>query len=216
MKLLSDVQDQILTRLKKQGPLTVDELAARLGVAKTAARRNLLSMEKRGLIERAFRNTARGRPCLTFRLAPSASRLFPSKEAELLNSLLQFLTDSGNDSLIDRFFEEYWEKRYRAIQARLAKKKHNTFENRLEALKDELEKEGFMPRSSLSRNGTQISLHECHCPIEAAATITRKPCQLEQRLISRVLNAPVSSTTVRNEHHGTCEFVLPVPRQNRK
>lgn len=216
MKLLSDQQDKILSQLKKKGPLSVDDLTSALRLAKTAVRRALLSMEKRGLVVRSFHSSERGRPRLVFQLTSTAGRLFPSKEAELLSSLLKFLIDSGHEQIVNSFFENYWQQRFDSIQKRLIKKGKDDFATRLEALKDELEKEGFMPRSQVSRHGSQVSLQECHCPIEAAASVTGKPCQLEQRLISRVLNSPVGSAKIRKEPHETCEFKLPVPPLNKK
>jgi len=216
MKLLSDQQDKILAQLKKKNSLSVDDLTSILRLAKTAVRRTLLSLEKRGLVVRSFHPSERGRPRLVFQLTSAAGRLFPSKDAELLSSLLKFLIDSGHEQIVDDFFENYWQQRFDAIQERLLKKRKDDFETRLEVLKDELEKEGFMPRSRVSRHGSQVSLQECHCPIEAAASITEKPCQLERRLISRVLNSPVGSATIRKEPHETCEFNLPIPPQNKK
>lgn len=205
-----------MTQLKKKGSLSVDDLTSTLGFAKTAVRRSLLSMERRGLVARSFQPSERGRPRLVFQLTSAAGRLFPSKEAELLSSLLKFLIDSGHEQIVDNFFEKYWQQRFDAIQKRLIKKGKDDFETRLEALKDELEKEGFMPRSRVSRHGSQVTLQECHCPIEAAASITGKPCQLEQRLISRVLNSPVGGAAIRKEPHGSCEFNLPIPPLNKK
>ncbi len=216
MKLLSELQDKILTQLKRRGPLSVDQVTSALGVAKTAARRNLLALEKRGLIEKKFLALGRGRPRLVFRLTPKSNRLFPSKEAEILSSLLEFLIEAGHETLVDKFFEKYWEKRFEAIQERLAKKGKSDFETRLEVLKEELEKEGFMPRSRVTKRGSELCLQQCHCPIEAAARINRNPCRLEKRLISRVLNAPVGDVRFRTESHGFCEFALPRSRANKK
>lgn len=216
MKLLSDQQDKILAQLKKKGSLSVDDLTSALRFAKTAVRRALLSLEKRGLVARSFQPSERGRPRLVFQLTSAAGRLFPSKEAELLSSLLKFLIESGQEQIVNDFFEKYWQQRFESIQKRLIKKGKDDFETRLEALKDELENEGFMPRSRLSRHDSQVSLQECHCPIEAAARITEKPCQLEQRLISRVLNSPMGSASIRKEPLGVCEFKLPIPPLNKK
>lgn len=211
MKLLSDSQNKILLALKQKPILSVDQITSRLGIAKTAARRHLLSLEKRGLLERDLRRESRGRPSLVFRLTSAAHHLFPSKEAEILSDLMEFLSRTGHEALVDQFFEQYWQKRYENIQKRLREKGRDDFETRLQALKEELEKEGFMPRSKVIRKGTELQLQECHCPLGSIVQTHRQPCRLESRLISRVLNAPVQEAKIRSdEHNGPCEYILPV------
>lgn len=216
MKLLSNSQSHIVSLLKAKGVLSVNELTSALGTAKTAVRRNLLSLERRDLVERVYKPAKRGRPSLAFRLTSAANKLFPSKEAELLSSLLDFLIGFGHEKIVNEFFESYWQKRYDEIQKQLQKKGKDDLQTRLSVLKAVLEKEGFMPQSRFAQKGSQLSLQECHCPLEAAATVTSMPCKLEQRLISRVLNAPVKATTLRGEAQNACEFILPVSRQTKK
>lgn len=213
MKLLSDSQNSILLLLKKKITVSVDEATFHLGITKTAVRRHLLVMERRGLVERVQQRKERGRPSLAFRLTPSARRLFPNKEAEILSGLIKFLTESGNEELIEEFFKQYWEKRYESIQARLAKKKTPDISTRIQVLKEELEKEGFMPRSRVVQKSQQLTFQECHCPLESVVSSTRVPCHMEKRLISRVLNAPVTVVKLReDEDEGPCEYTLPIQK----
>lgn len=215
MKLLSDSQDKIIAALKVSTNLSVDELTRKLRLTKTAVRRHILNLEKRGLLERVpGSEQLRGRPPLMVRLAPAASRLFPSKEAEILSELLRFLSQNGKEDLIEGFFESYWQKRYEEIQNLIDKKGKYDLDSRLSALKEVLEKEGFMPRLRFKKQGSELSLQECHCPLQAATQVTKLPCHLEKRLISRVLNAPVLSTTLRSEEKNQCEYILPIPPQN--
>lgn len=213
MKLLSPSQSRILSTLKRKGTVSVTLITREMGLAKTAVRKHLLAMEKRGLIERRLLPARRGRPALAFRLTTSAHRLFPSKEAELLDRLLRFLMNGGHEDLVNRFFEEYWLERYEKIRKRLLRIGKDDLKTRMKVLTEELEHEGFMPRASFAKHGSQATLRECHCPIEAASRLTRLPCQLEQRLISKVLNAPIRSATIKADQDGACEFILPVPRR---
>lgn len=213
MKLLSESQNKILLTLKKKIVLSVDQITNELRITKTAARRHLLSLERRGLLQRDSRKIGRGRPNLVFRLTPSAHRLFPSKEAEILNDFLEYLSRTGNDALIEDFFEQYWQSRFEAIQKRLQEKGKDDLTTRIQVLKEELEKEGFMPRSRVIRQGQELMLQECHCPIESIISTTRLPCRLEQRLIARVLNAPVTSAKFRESaEDGPCEYRLPISK----
>jgi predicted ArsR family transcriptional regulator len=213
MKLLSESQSRILSALKRKGTVSVNLLTRELGLTKTAVRRHLLTMEKRGLIERRLLPGRRGRPSLAFHLTTAAHRLFPSKEAELLDRLLRSLMDSGHEDWVNRFFEDYWHERYEKIRRRLLHIGKDDLKTRMKVLTEELENEGFMPRASFAKRGSQMTLRECHCPIEAASRMTKFPCRLEQRLISRVLNAPIQNAAIKTDSGDACEFTLPTQRR---
>lgn len=212
MKLLSEIQSRILELLKTNTVLSIDDLTTELNMTKTAVRRQLLAMEKRELLEREYQHLERGRPALRFRLTSGAERLFPSKEAEILSELITFINRSGHEELLEKFFEDYWQKRLDSILAEIKKKGRDSFENRLELLKDVLARDGFMPSSRFESRGKELVLRECHCPLEAAVGVSRLPCKLEQRLISKVLNAPITSLEIRPDNNNLCEFRLPVSK----
>jgi predicted ArsR family transcriptional regulator len=199
MRLLTDIQTKIVDLLKMQGRLSINQVTSRLDGSKTAIRRNLLILERRGVLEKEWIPTSRGRPQLGFRLTSQANVLFPSKEVELLSELIGYLQKSGNSDLVDHFFEEYWEKRYQAVVEKIKARKARDFSSRLEALMEVLEDEGFSPRSWLSHAKSELRLTECHCPIAAAAQMTSFPCHLEKRLIERILQSETEITK-------PCEF----------
>lgn len=215
MKLLSQKQSQIVNLLKEHPRISVDEIVLHLGEAKTAVRRQLLSMEKRGLVQREYHPSGRGRPCLVFSLTSGVKRLFPSKEAEVLSDLLAFLIQDGQEDLLERFFEDYWQKRLQSILSEIRKRGRDDFDTRLDVLCEALEREGFMPSARLQKRGKEVLLRECHCPLEAATQVTELPCRLEQRLISKVLNAPLDTIALRSAGVPACEFRLPVSRSQK-
>lgn len=116
---------------------------------------------------------------------------------------------------MERFFEHYWEKRIDAVLSRLKKKGRLDLDARLAILKETLENEGFMPRFSFKRKGQELTLHECHCPLEAVARVTDIPCRLEKRLIEKVLNTPIDQMSIRSPSQSHCEFKLPVSKIKR-
>lgn len=213
MKLATESQAKILEYLKMYAPVTVDDLTKRMKVAKTAVRRQLLNLERRGLVSREYLASGRGRPSLAFRLASGAKEFFPNKEAEVLNELLNYLIRSGNGKMLDDFFDQYWEKRYEMILKRIREKGRDDLNTRLNALVEVLEADGFMPTARLKKRDEQILLRECHCPIEAVVKVSRLPCRLEQRLVARVLNAPISKVEMRSERKDSCDFQIDLPGQ---
>ncbi len=199
MDLFTAAQVKILRLLQKQNPLTADQICTELGLAKTAARRTLLILERRGLLSRQWQPAARGRPKLAFQLAKASDKIFRSKESELLEGLILHLINSGQRRLVEDYFKQYWNEKYEKVRAQISARKSRDFSSRLEILLSALEDEGFSPRATLEKRSGTVSLKECHCPISAAANNTDIPCRMEARFIQKVLNAETKLV-------GGCEF----------
>ncbi|HND84751.1 MAG TPA: hypothetical protein PLU50_03050, partial [Pseudobdellovibrionaceae bacterium] len=170
MNLLNEDQFRILERLKTHGTQSIDSITAWSKKPKTAVRRALLDLEKKSLIERTLTKSTRGRPVLCFKLSSQSKVIFPTKEAEVLNELIKFLVREGRKSLLETFFQEYWEKRYERVMEKISQRKCKDLSARLDALKEVLNEDGFYARSNLSKKDDQVTLRECHCPISAAAS----------------------------------------------
>ncbi len=216
MKLLSKAQAEILDLLNEREALSVDEVSHQIGGAKTAIRKHLLAMERRGLLQREYRPAERGRPTLIFRLTSKSNSLFPTKEAEILNELIGYLTREGHEDLLEQFFENYWQKRLELVKERIEEKGRDDMDARVEVLKEVLEDEGFLPDAHINKKGDEVLLRQCHCPIEAitqaSGSRAHLPCHLEKRFIAKVLNAPLSSMKLECKADSPCEFQLPISK----
>lgn len=208
MNLLNEDQFHILERLKTHGTQSIDTITAWSKKPKTAVRRALLDLEKKGLIERTLAKATRGRPILCFKLSSQSKMIFPTKEAELLNELITFLVRDGQKSVLETFFQEYWENKYLRVMEKISQRKCKDLSARLEALKEVLNEDGFYARSNLSKKDDQITLRECHCPISAASSAVDIPCKLESQLISKVLNLNCISATPMSVEQRYCQFKL--------
>lgn len=206
MNLLNEDQFRILERLKTNGTLSIDTITNWFKKPKTAVRRALLDLEKKNLVERVLVKGARGRPVLCFKLGSKSKTVFPTKEAEVLNELINFLVRQGQRPLLEAFFKEYWEQRYDCVMEKISNRKCKDLGARLEALKEVLNEDGFYARSSLSKKDEQLTLRECHCPISAASSATNIPCDLEAQLISKILNLDCVSASPRSGKTGDCRF----------
>ncbi len=208
MNLLNEDQFRILERLKTHGTQSIDSITAWSKKPKTAVRRALLDLEKKSLIERTLIKSTRGRPVLCFKLSSQSKVIFPTKEAEVLNELIKFLVREGRNSLLETFFQEYWEKRYERVMEKISQRKCKDLSARLDALKEVLNEDGFYARSNLSKKDDQVTLRECHCPISAAASAVDIPCNLESQLISKVLNLDCLSASPMSAEQRDCQFML--------
>lgn len=201
MELLTPIQNQTLEILKRKGRQSIDQITGEIGLAKTAVRRALLTLERRGLLQRAWVPAQRGRPRLAFSLSEDSQGLFKNKESELLEGLIAHLMKHGLAQVVEDYFESYWEKKYAKVLKKMSRRKNKDLSTRLEILVSALEDEGFYPRANLDEKSGKFLLKECHCPISAAARVTDIPCRVEERFIAKVLNTGVTG-------RGACEFEI--------
>lgn len=205
----------ILERIRRRGPTSIDELAASLGLSKTAARAHVLRLEKRGLIARVEAEpVGPGRPRARFALTQRGGETFPNADAAVLERLLTFLERQGRRDLIVEFFTEYWSERRASLlrSLRVSSFGASRLDQRLEALETLLAHSEFMPRiERRSRAGRKlVVVHECNCPLPAAVRATRIPCQLETQFLAEVVGGTPVATSIAAHRGETCRFELRV------
>lgn len=203
---------RILERLKLQGALRVDDIAASLSLSKSTVRAHLLRLEESQLIQRHFIPTVGpGRPALAFELSAQGHAQFPNDDGSVLTELLNFLKEQSEESLIKQYFSSLWTQRERELEAIAGNRLENlTLDKRKEATLELLHRHGFMPElipDATSTDGSQFVVRECHCPFPAAVRATRIPCRLERAFLAKALGVPVRSMELAEEPgEGHCDF----------
>lgn len=109
----------ILLALRKQGQLSVDDLAAALGITGSAVRQHLAGLEADGFVAHSEHRSGPGRPRFRYHLAPGAEPLFPKTYGALTNELLEYVEDEDAE-LLERVFERRRARRVECARARLA------------------------------------------------------------------------------------------------
>ena len=90
----SSAKKQILLTLKRQGSVSLGDLATELEISKMATLKHLTALEGKGLVERSFRAGGRGRPRAFFALTRNASTLSPEAYTHMTLSALRFIERS--------------------------------------------------------------------------------------------------------------------------
>lgn len=78
--------------LRSEDPLSVQALAARLGISRNAAHQQVTALERAGLIERDSAIRTAGRPSQGYRLSPAGNATFPRQYALIARQLLEELS----------------------------------------------------------------------------------------------------------------------------
>lgn len=189
----------VLDLLKREGPLSADDLAVRLEVTPVAVRQHLAALEDDGLVipapaEAGAKPRSRGRPLTRWQASQAADAYFPDSHSLLAADLLGQMKKAFGEDGLDRLLALRTKDQAKSYGAAMAGAK--SFKARLEALAHIRAREGYMPE--LKRDGRDWLFIENHCPICAAASLCQGLCREELALFRRLLGPGV--TVVRTDH----------------
>ncbi|HVW34318.1 MAG TPA: helix-turn-helix domain-containing protein [Acidimicrobiia bacterium] len=189
------------------GPLTVAELTDHVGLHHTAVRQHLAKLVAAGLVvEEAERRTTRGRPRLRYAVAPAAAGQWnvPGPYERLAVFLAEALRTGESPEEVGRRAGHRAPATPRAAGP-------------VEAVADEMARQGFEPSLRTRRGAVEVVLG--HCPYRAAALANPEAvCALHlglaQGAAERVGGVEVESLVPRDPRRAGCRLLLrPVPDQ---
>jgi DeoR family suf operon transcriptional repressor len=197
------LRGEILLELKRAQPLTAQELATAHGVTTNAIRRHLKELEADQLIEYDREQRGQGAPTYTYRLSDRGEALFPNRYEAELTAVLEFLERSGGRDAVRGFFEQRFRRQADEILARLG---DAPFEQRVAAVVEFLQSQGFMP--NISRTAGNVRLAEHNCAVHAVAQRFPEVCDTELEFLTQLLGRGVQ----RERHIVTgcnaCEYAI--------
>lgn len=182
----------ILTTLKRQGPLTVKELAAQFKMSYMGVKQHCLDLEKAGYLD-TWRKppTKSGRPEMLYRLTQRSHDLFPGTENPLTLEVLESVQQTYGPAAPTKILFGIFAHRADSYRARI---KGATLAERARAFAGLREAEGYMSEfegGDASMPGAAMRIVEFHSPIEDL--LRRYPIlvRLEKELFERVLACAV-------------------------
>ncbi|WNR43248.1 helix-turn-helix transcriptional regulator [Paenibacillus roseipurpureus] len=194
----------ILSMLKTQGPLSVQDIAKQLGITEMAVRRHIHSMEKDNLLEATLMRQAMGRPTSVYTLAPQADELFPKKYLQLTLDLLDELLEDEGQTKIERLFEGRQDKLEARYQPRMQAK---DLEARVAELAQIQNENGYMVDWT-DEGDDRYVLSEHNCPIAKVANTYQQACQCELNLFRNLLDASVERTECLAKGASKCVYII--------
>lgn len=197
------LRGQILIELKRAQPLSAQELATGHGVTTNAIRRHLKELEAEHLIEYDREQRGQGAPTYTYRLSERGEALFPNRYEAELTAALEFLEKHAGREAVRRFFEQRFRRQADELLARLG---DAPFEQRVAAVVEFLQRQGFMP--NVSRTAGNVRLAEHNCAVHAVAQRFPEVCDTELEFLTQLLGRGVQ----RERHIVTgcnaCEYAI--------
>ena len=216
---ISDAKRRLLDRLKRVEAATAPELATSFGLTDTAVRQHLEALEVTGLVERAASSpVGRGRPPVSWRLAPLAETAFPDRHGELTVGLLEALRETLGEEALDQVIEARAATQldvYRAAMPANASK----VAVRVRSLAERRTAEGYLAEAIEHDDDGSILLVEHHCPIADAARECAGLCRTELALFRQLLGDDVEVERTSHLLAGDqrCVYrITPRPRSRRR
>ena len=197
-----DRKEVILRLLKANGEASLAEIAGHLELSKQGALRHLETLAAEGLIavETMERAGGPGRPEHRYRLSPASAGRFPNSQRELASELVLFMKSEQ----LSRFFQARAAKLEAEYASRLTGLKSEARVRELARLATE---HGHMAEV-IEREDGSLAIRQCNCPIQDVAARTGHPCQAEQEMYGRLLDAEVVRESWMGENASTCTYVV--------
>ncbi|MBB6015717.1 helix-turn-helix transcriptional regulator [Deinococcus radiopugnans] len=183
---------RLLELVKRHGPQTAQDLAARLEVSIPAARRHLGDLQDQGLLQsRTERPGGRGRPQHVFSLTERGEAAFPRTYSGLCVDVLRHVEGLFGEGAVLKVLDA----RNAEIAARLETElpTHLPLEDRIQRLAALLTDMGF--DTVLEQDGPDWCLTQRNCPNLTVARQYGQLCDSELQLYAGLLGTPVVRET---------------------
>ncbi|HEY2884239.1 MAG TPA: hypothetical protein VGJ08_03405 [Rhizomicrobium sp.] len=171
--------------LKREGPISADSAAGKLGITAMAVRQHLYAMEAEGEVAHSDEPRPRGRPVKLWRATEAADSHFADSHSSLATDLIIQMKKAFGEEGVDRLLKlrnAELEKTYRSKTD-----KAPSLRSKLDALAKIRSAEGYMADVRRDPETGQWLFVENHCPICSAARLCTGLCREELALFNRVL-----------------------------
>jgi len=199
-------RQNIITLLKKNGGMTIEELSKKISITPMGIRQHLLSLEKKGLVSYTAKKQGIGRPGFVYMLTESADDLFPKTYDRFVLDILKEVKKNDGQEKINKIFS--WQRAKVLKQKKEALSGLSGIDEIMQGLKNLLVSEGFLV--DLEKEGDNYILKTYNCPIRKVAAEFNEACQEELHLFRELLNRNVSMVQCIGQGNLACIFSIPI------
>lgn len=187
-------KDTLLHLLRRLGPSTTTQLAARLGTSKVAARQHLRNLEETGLIVAGNRRGQVGRPATVWSLTRRALQtVFPDRHALLAQDLLRAIRTCFGPEGVEKVLLEKLRLDFERDRALLGALGDLAWDEKVRELARIREEQGYMAEWCPDEEGRPEGvLVQNHCPVMGAAECDPHICDTEFRVLQKLLGDGVA------------------------
>ena len=199
-------RQRILELLQDARILTVEELAAKLGLTPVTVRHHLDILKSEGLVEvpEVRRRDAPGRPQYTFQLTSAALAFFPKNYQSFTNLMLTEISASMPPEQMEHILDN--------VAARMAAEAaipgpDAPSEQRLQAAVDYLNSRGYVAEWAREPDGAYI-LRTHNCPYHEVSRQHTELCSMDLKLVGQLLGAEPARRERLSAGGSCCSYVV--------
>jgi predicted ArsR family transcriptional regulator len=202
---MSESSDRpLLDLIRREGPVTVSDMADRLGVTATAIRNRLTRLIGSGLVVRKTEPGGRGRPRHTYQASVEAHKKLGQNYADLAVVLWEELMQSVEDRKLRRLiFGRITDRMADVYRSQL---KGDAWQGRMVQLGTILHDRGIEAEVTHGDGGSLPILKQHSCPYFALAEVDRTVCSMERKMFEKVLGQGLRLSQCRLDGHRSCDF----------
>jgi predicted ArsR family transcriptional regulator len=198
-------REKIIMLLKKNGPLSIDDLSKELNITSMGIRQHLLSLERKGIIDYVTKRQGIGRPAFLYKLTDRADDLFPKAYHEFIIQVFKDIEKNKSREMIDNIFK--WRKNRILKEMRDALSEKKTLDEKVDSFKDILESKGYLVEMDNSNN--HYTLKQFNCPIYRLAYEYTDACRYELQMYRELFGKEVSREECLAEAGTSCTYFIP-------
>lgn len=199
-------RDRILDLLlKSEEPLSVQTLAASLGISRNAAHQHVMALEREGLIERDSSIRTRGRPSQGYRLSNAGGATFPRQYALLARQMLEELSRSLGPDELPRAMERIGNSLAASLRAGIEPDPAQ----RMEVIAGLMQDLGYESQVVEGPGGTEIEAH--NCVFHDLAFANRAICEVDLALLRSLSGNVVEHRRCMALGERSCRFAFKPP-----
>jgi DeoR family suf operon transcriptional repressor len=201
---MSGTREKILLTLLNHPKSTISDLADAANINAISVRHHLASLQAGGLILSEEERHGVGRPRLVYSLSEKGGEQFPTSYLKLANHLLKQMQSVLPDPMLKKVLERVASD---IASEYLDQVRQLPMDERLNAIKGFLKEEGFLIEWKKSTEGYEI--REISCPYHHIGRGHPEICAIDQAVLSKLLEIPVTriSCILRGDNY--CTYVIP-------
>ena len=198
-------REKIIFLLKKNGPLSIEDLSKELHITSMGIRQHLLSLERKGYINYVTKRQGIGRPAFLYRLTEKAQNLFPSVYDEFILDTFKDIENNEGRQKIEELFKWRKNRLLKDLKESLPEKK--TLPDTLSAITNLLDTKGYL--SELQDTNNHYSLKVFNCPIYRLASEYREACRFDLLMFKELIGKEVSREECIIDGNTSCIYTIP-------
>jgi predicted ArsR family transcriptional regulator len=198
-------REKIIFLLKKNGPLSIEDLSTELHITSMGIRQHLLSLERKGYIDYVTKRQGIGRPAFLYRLTEKAQTLFPMAYDQFLIEMFKDIETNEGKQKIEELFRCHKNRFLKDLKDSSPVKK--PLREKLSAVSHILDTKGYL--TELGDTNSHYTLKIFNCPIYRLSYDFKDVCRYHLQMFRELLGKEVTRQSCIIDGDTSCSYSIP-------